>query len=243
MLNKSKGNMYPWVTHTWNPIKGRCPHQCRYCYMKKFWHKMKEPYFDEKCLKDNLGSGNIIFVGSSIDMWAKKIPLPWICNVIEYCSKFSDNTYLFQSKNPRRFINVLKLAEWRELSLPTKILFGTTIETNRFYYGLSDAPKPYDRYIAMSRIVLSDWKDQFNFDIMISIEPIINFDLEELVEWIRILQPKFVSIGADSKGNNLPEPPAWKVKELIEKLEEFTEVKIKKNLNRILEGERCLKWK
>lgn len=26
-LTKSKGNMYPWVTHTWNPIKG-CGYAC-----------------------------------------------------------------------------------------------------------------------------------------------------------------------------------------------------------------------
>lgn len=234
MLNKSKGNMYPWVTHTWNPLKGRCPHNCNYCYMKRFWHKMKEPYLDEKCLKDNLGRNNIIFVGSSIDMWADAIPLRWICDVVEYCSKFPDNTYLFQSKNPKRFRDILILAEWGRLTLPEKIIFGTTIETNRYYYGLSEAPKPYDRYVDMSRIAWSDWKDKFNFDIMVSIEPIINFDLEELVEWVRMLQPKFVSIGADSKGNKLPEPPAWKVRALIEELSEFTEVKIKKNLNRIL---------
>jgi len=25
MLNEVKGNMYGWVTHTWNTIKGKCP--------------------------------------------------------------------------------------------------------------------------------------------------------------------------------------------------------------------------
>lgn len=23
-LNKSKGNMYEWITHTWNTVKGEC---------------------------------------------------------------------------------------------------------------------------------------------------------------------------------------------------------------------------
>ena len=27
--------MYPWVTHTWNPLAGRCKHDCNYCYMKR----------------------------------------------------------------------------------------------------------------------------------------------------------------------------------------------------------------
>ena len=35
-LTKSRGNMYPFVTHTWNAIKGICFHDCPYCYMKKF---------------------------------------------------------------------------------------------------------------------------------------------------------------------------------------------------------------
>lgn len=33
-LTKSRGNMYPFVTHTWNAIKGMCFHDCPYCYMK-----------------------------------------------------------------------------------------------------------------------------------------------------------------------------------------------------------------
>ena len=33
-LNQSKGNMYEFITHTWNPIKDRCYHDCAYCYMK-----------------------------------------------------------------------------------------------------------------------------------------------------------------------------------------------------------------
>ena len=26
--------MYEFITHTWNPIKGKCYHDCSYCYMK-----------------------------------------------------------------------------------------------------------------------------------------------------------------------------------------------------------------
>ena len=27
-LGKSKGDMYEWVTHVWNPLDGKCPHGC-----------------------------------------------------------------------------------------------------------------------------------------------------------------------------------------------------------------------
>lgn len=45
-------------------------------------------------------------------------------------------------------------------------------------------------------------------DTTVSIEPILDFDLNVMIEWIKQLQPKFVSIGADSKRHNLPEPSA-----------------------------------
>ena len=90
-LNRSKGQMYPWVTHTWNPIRGKCPHECVYCYMNRF--PQGELRF-EKCLQDNLGEGNTIFVGSSTDMWANEVPTEWIEKVLHYCSQ--KNQFLFQ---------------------------------------------------------------------------------------------------------------------------------------------------
>jgi DNA repair photolyase len=33
-LRKAGGEMYPWADWTWNPLGGKCPHDCSYCYMK-----------------------------------------------------------------------------------------------------------------------------------------------------------------------------------------------------------------
>ena len=220
-MNKSKGNMYGWVDYTWNVIKGRCPHDCVYCYMKRF--PQKPLRFDEKELRTNLGIGNTIFVGSSCDMWAEEIPTRWIMQILEHCKKYPDNTYLFQSKNPARFSQLFGL-------LPPKIILGTTLETNRdISINISKAPTiPYRSFYMW---YISNFR---HVDTMISIEPIMDFDLGMFVEMIDKIRPKFVSIGADSKGHNLPEPPVWKVKALIEELKEFTDVKIKNNLGRLL---------
>ena len=43
MIKESKGNMYEFVTHTWNPIKGKCSHGCTYCYMKKMCSRFEYP--------------------------------------------------------------------------------------------------------------------------------------------------------------------------------------------------------
>ena len=179
----------------------------------------------EKELHTNLGMGNTIFVGSSTDMWADEVPDEWILKVLEHCSKYPDNTYLFQSKNPKRFVSFIS-------KFPNNIILGTTIETNRCYHSISNAPIPLHRKNWIE--ILSH---SYEYCVMVSIEPIMDFDLDEFVLWLERINPKFVSIGADSKGNNLPEPPAWKVEELIKELRKFTEVKLKKNLNRILEVE------
>jgi len=68
---------------------------------------------------------------------------------------------------------------------------------------------------------------------MVSIEPVMDFDLYTMVKWIQEIAPDFVSVGADSKGHHLPEPSPDKLNKLIEELSKFTEVKVKSNLKRL----------
>ena len=221
MLNKSKGNMYSFVTHTWNTIKGRCPHDCHYCYMKR-WGKQRDIYFDKKELKTDLGTGNFIFVGSSCDMWADGVPKKWIDDTLALC-RASGNRILIQTKNPMN-IQITKP------QLSSIFTVGTTIETNRIYPQMGKTPTPWNRAASMNEL-------RKEFVTMVTIEPIMNFDTDLLLRMISMCQPKWVNIGADSGGHKLPEPPAGKVRELIAELSKFTVVIPKKNLNRILKGE------
>ena len=217
-LTVSKGNMYSWVTHTWNTIKGECPHGCTYCYMHR-WGKQKPVRFDESELKTDLGSGNFIFVGSSCDMFADDIPDIWLYKTLQHCLKF-DNTYLFQSKN---VINMVGSAVF----MPRKRLICTTIETNRFYPDImGNTPKPGKRADALS---FSD-----NIKKYVTIEPILDFDLAPLVDLIWMCKPEQVNIGADSGNNHLPEPPKEKILALIDELKKFTVIDQKRNLKRLL---------
>ncbi len=226
MLNKVKqgSNMYPFLNdyprsganrgYTWNPIKGKCPHDCSYCYMKVF--PQGELRLDSKALLDYLGADNFIFVGSSTDMFADKVPKEWIEDVLERCSVFKKNRYLFQTKNPARF---------HAFDFPDNSILGITLETDIWHEKeITKAPSPYIR---------KEFISVLDYDKMISIEPIMEFQLDVLVHWIADIQPKFVSIGADSKGHNLPEPNWDKVQELIKELKKFTEVKVKDNLMRL----------
>jgi len=223
-LNVSKGNMYPWINFTWNTVKGECPHGCKYCYMHK-WGKLPPPHFDEKEFREfdkdmiKYGEGQFIFVGSSCDMFADDIPGEWIFKTLEHCKKF-DNTYLFQSKNPKNFNDV-------GLVQLNKIILCITLETNRVYPEIMrNAPDPVKRAIDFSHIPIEEK--------YITIEPIMDFDLESLVSMIRVNKPTQVNIGADSGNNDLPEPSQDKIEELFEELNVFTKVKLKANLNRLI---------
>ena len=215
VLNKQKGNMYAFVTHTWNPIKGKCSHDCKYCYMK-VW-KQKPIRLVEGELKDNLGEDNLIFVGSSTDMFAVDVPSEWISKVLSKC-RGHNNSYLFQSKNPMRF------EEFRN-EFPISSIFGTTLESNR-NHGLSLAQD-----VSARAVWLADFKANTK---MVTIEPITDFDLVPFVIMIKNIKPQWVTIGADSKGHDLPEPTEEKVLSLIKELESFVAVKIKDNLKRLL---------
>ena len=219
MLNKSNGNMYSWITHTWNTIKGECPHGCTYCYMHR-WKNQKPVRFDEKELKTDLGSGNFIFVGSSCDMFAEDIPAEWIIRTLQHCAKF-DNKYLFQSKNTKDFSSI-------GVFMPDKTVLCTTIETNRWYPEImKNSPHPFDRarYMKQYKGLVKTY---------VTIEPIMDFDLDPLIKIIKWCNPEQVNIGADSGRNELPEPSKEKISELISELEKFTIIDKKTNLNRLL---------
>lgn len=211
--------MYSFITHTWNPIKGKCLHECVYCYMKK-WREQKPVRFDEKeFLGAGLGEGNYIFVCSGTDMWGDWIPDEWIADTLAYCKNW-DNTYLFQTKNPFLFQRF-------EGEFPAKTVLCCTIETNKSYFEMGKAPNTFARSCHMSHIE--------KYDKMITIEPVIDFDTKEFVKMIDDIEPMQINIGADSGNNNLPEPSPEKLQNFITILQgkEYN-VHLKKNLNRLL---------
>ena len=225
-LNESKGNMYDFVTHTWNTVKGECFHDCSYCYMKR-WGKLNKVRFDKKELKTDLGENNFIFIGSSCDMFSRDIEESWINKTLNKCNEFN-NKYLFQSKNPERFLGFTVFPVIKE-----KSIFVTTIESNRFYKEIM-RESPYIEYRAKYVEKISKVIDTY-----VTIEPIMEFDFIELVETIKRCNPVQVNIGADSGNNNLPEPVKEEVLSLIDELNTFTKVKLKNNISRIIGDNKC----
>jgi hypothetical protein len=186
----------------------------------KRWGELNPIHFNEKKLEINLGEGKFIFVGSGTDMFAENVPTVWIKKVLDKCLEHPGNKYLFQTKNPVRFLTI---------DIDPKFILATTLETNRYYEEyMCKSPSPEERAASL---------DLVDNDVMITIEPIMDFDLDEFVSMIETCEPFQVNIGADSGGNGLPEPGPEKIEALIKGLSKFTKVKLKKNLKRLYKGE------
>ena len=224
-LNKTKGNMFNFITHTWNPIKGACPFDCTYCFMKRWGDKrLKAPRLVKSEMKTDLEKNNFIFIGSSIDMFAPEIPEEWITHYVLTKAIGYENKYLLQSKNPMRYLKIHD--DWL---VPEKFILSTTLETN--YYMpeiMRNSPPPIDRAVAMSRLP-KEYKR------MVTIEPIMKFNLDELIKMIMLINPVQINIGADSCNKKLPEPDPAELKYLIGVLENLdSNIHLKFNLKRII---------
>jgi len=227
-LRKAAGNMYDFVTHTWNPVKGKCGYECSYCYVKRianrFNRPQKEPGIDRKAFCANHGSGNHIFVCSTCDLFHDDISALWIGTLLDTTKQFPGNKYLWHTKNPARAL------EFQDRFGDNDMLC-VTIESNIHRPQISKAPPPLDRLSALRRGWEKPW--------MLTVEPVMDFNLDVFLGALGWLldcgkMPVQVNIGADSGGNKLPEPSPEKLRALIEWLEPRTKAHLKKNLGRLL---------
>ena len=222
--------MYSDSVKQWNVFVG-CKYDCLYC-RKSFQAQMKrqkpmidkngkkrgcqkcydyEPHFHEERLNDKLpktSGDEFIWVGSSGDI--AFIRYPDMIKILNKIEEYPNRTFFFQTKDPTVYYNYI---------FPKNIMLGITLESNISYKTITDAPTPYYRYISFLRL---DHPRK-----VITIEPILDFNLSIFIFWIRDVNPERVYIGYDTKKCNLPEPSLRKTKILIEELKEFTKIKLK----------------
>lgn len=217
LLNaKNSSRMFSAVSKTWNPVTG-CQHNCTYCWARRLAEtKLKntrryrngfKPAFHRFELSRELSEG-IVFVTDMGDLFGEWVPKEWILEIIGYTRKYSSTFFLFLTKNPSRYHEFMNL-------FPENAVLGATIETNRdeLTRNISKAPPPSERYQSMKKL---NWPLKF-----ISVEPVLDFDLEVFTSWIRDIDPFLIYVGYDNYNNKLPEPPLRKVLELIGILQKY----------------------
>lgn len=212
---------------TWNPYFG-CQHRCYKggCWAKKrLAHRLGKMLDCQLCYDfvphlhserlNRVPSDPKIFVVAHGDLFGYWVSSGVIHRILNVCREIPKEVWFFETKNPRRY------AEFAD-AFPSNTVLSTTIETNRQYSKavMGYAPSPLERLRGINRI-------SHKFPIHVSIEPIMDFDLNDMVAMMKFLQPIKVAVGYDSLNNGLPEPPKEKTLRLIKKLEEFTEVERK----------------
>ena len=217
--------MFDLVKDTWNPLGGKCYHNCNYCWsmgekglVKRYDMKKYKgpPRLIEGAFKKKFKPNTLVFVCDMCDLFANWIPSGWIRRVIDYTKRFPKTWFLFLTKNPMRYL---------EFKFPPNAILGSTIETDmasfntpsaiKNYTEISNAPLPASRIKPMIELTHA-YK-------MLSLEPILDFSISFPVS-LRLIEPKFVYIGYDNYGYKLPEPPLNKADMLVSELRKFTTV-------------------
>lgn len=221
-----KNNMYDDSIMQWNPFKG-CLNGCLYC--KRSFQAMErfrkdtcpacfrfEPHEHEERLSVRFpktvgdqfiftcASGDISFCD---DDFLKKI--------LDVIKNNSDKTFLIQTKSPYWF----QLHEF-----PENVILGITLESNRNYPDISDAPLQSARIEWFSDNILKHPRKS------VTIEPILDFDPFKLLYALVEINPERIYIGYDTKKCGLPQPSIKKTLDFVELLKEQGNWKIKKKL-------------
>jgi len=227
--------MFSVVEKTCNQVVG-CKHGCLYCWARMQAKRQKNrheecylfvPHLHKERLKANLGRGKTIWPCDMGDLFGKWVPRNWITAVLLHVKNYPENEYLFLTKNPQRYSEFIGNFE-------DNMILGSTIECTHlpFYSVISKAPPPESRAECMV-----DLNHRRKF---ISIEPILEFDLETMVAWIKEIEPEMVFVGYDNYRKwykklyqatfgkpGLPEPSIRKTELLVKRLQPITKVHCK----------------
>lgn len=215
---------------TW-PIFVGCDFNCSYCNARRLAltrlkHNPRykdgfKPHLVESELSRKFKPSDFIFVAYMGDIaWC---PREYVERILARIRILPGNNFLFCSKNPGVY------EKWN-VEFPSNLYLGTTLESNRDY-RLTKAPPPL---IRLKDLVKIPWPRK-----VVSIEPIMDFDLEIFVSWLHWLKPAIIEVGADNYHNHLREPSGSKVASLLEHLRGFCPTVVEKEgLERLKRGRR-----
>ncbi len=213
------GNMYELSKAQWNPFKG-CDFDCLYC--RESFQRMEKrdahgcadclayrPHAHAEALTKSLpatGYMEFIFTCASGDI--AFCDDEYLSRIVARIQNETDKSFLLQSKNPATF---------HRIRFPRNVILGTTLETTNDvgYDRISQAPPPSLRF--------RDFLTVNHPAKMVTLEPLIEFDLDIMVSWIEELRPRFIWIGLDSKNclsrkHGIAEPSIEKVLDLYREL-------------------------
>lgn len=223
--------MFEFVTYTCNPIVG-CYHDCIYCWAriqaKRQKHRCEECYtFTPHTHMERIYTltnrpkktprDAVVFICSMSDLFGWWVDTSTILHILDFIGRNPQTTFFLETKNPRRMLGL-------EQYIPRNTIISTTIETTEYPSDAITKAPPIEERVSYFKAIKHQNKH-------VSIEPVIEFDLDKMLSWIKSIKPASVSIGYDNYGilkkHGIPEPSREKYTELCRALSEFTRVEDK----------------
>jgi hypothetical protein len=207
-------------TETWNPFQG-CRFDCSYC-RPSFQRQAKRQkgkcsrcrefaphvHYERIDIQSIPNSPTVFVCGNSDVAFCEPNAVEGMLDMIKDGRRsHPETTYYLQSKKPDCFISRLP-------NLPRQVVLVTTLETNRDegYDAISKAPPPSERY---RQFLALDYPRK-----VVTVEPVMDFDLDIFSEWLIALRPEYVWLGLNSRPKEvqLPEPTEAKLRLLVVRL-------------------------
>jgi len=97
-----------WCTHTSNPIRGKCQHECPYCYAERIRVRFDQPaalsWIGKELVEiEKRKKSATIFMGSMYDIFGSWVPIEMPQIIIDTAKRSPQHTFLFLTKNPVRY--------------------------------------------------------------------------------------------------------------------------------------------
>ena len=238
MQRGTRTRMFDVVAETWNPITG-CLHDCIYCWARRLaltrlrrtrrYRNGFKPRLNEEEFRKRFKPDRFVFCCDMGDAFGDWVPDEWILRVFRHVMRFTRTRFLFLTKNPHRYYELLE--QHGPTVFPRNGVYGATVETlhdDLYYsYRVSAAPAPSRRLLWLKMFVErveaeADWRPAT----FVSIEPILfnwsESDIDYVASILEELKPLAVYIGYDNYGivekAGIPEPPLGETLRLIEAL-------------------------
>jgi len=217
-MNRTK---IEYVDYTINPVKGKCPMGCSYCYARRMYDRFKwNPeirYEPEVFIDLNLiSSGSKIFVGSTMELFGDWVDKRWLKDMFYWwIPRHKDKTFIFLTKCPQN------LGRWSPF--PENCWVGITATNAKMFK---------DAFVGLSEITA-----RVKF---ISIEPMLEriyhplYVCQDMID-LMVTYVDWLIIGQQTPVSKKTEPKLEWIKEIVEAADKASiPVFLKDNLKPLL---------
>jgi hypothetical protein len=218
-MHKHKGKyMDEGCSHTHNSLKGDCENECAYCFANAVIRGIpgackKALFIDPTELNKKMGRDNVIFYGSGNDILHTAVSDPWLRDMMQHCSNYPDNTYMFCHKGcgfGRLFRD--------GMPTPKDLILVTTAESNRYdktiYLGKVPPPSPLARIRSLVKLKIPAG---YKVKKWLFIDPFLPSDVEKFAKVV--VAAKFDKVMfALCTGNSAKHMPSPKPEDVIKML-------------------------